>query len=731
MASSQTISEQNDLLRRSASRKILRRVRHDAISMAQQLVGRESEPSATCTGTGAHNTLALGGTVIGTDSETRHFTNPFGATSPISPTTGPRAAILEGCTERYRPVPETSPYSGLPSPTFSPSDRTSAGSVFYSTTPTSPSLVSSNTSLSAGSQAGSRSSFLRRLSRLGLPNFSTSRSPRDETSMSSMSRLRIRFPGEYAATDIYLQSGAGGPPSGAVAAAQRGDRDMLWLIRHREDIHTPDGKTGRTPLAVACHCGYDDIVKILIDVGANVNVCDNDQLTPLHLAAANGHCGIAEMLIDHMADVNACDSTKRTPLRIACDHGQLAVIRILLRHFGTIDSRDEEERTALHAASETGDYEVVRLLLHFGANKDAKDAQIRAPLHIACAAGWVRVVQELLDARVDIEALEEERLTPLATAARSGYAAVVDLLLRHKASPKAESVGGFTPLHWASYNGHEDAAGIIIANKKTNLNSRDKHDRTPLHIAAMSRRFSVIEKLTEAGANIEAECQKRNRPLHFACKYATHREVSLLLVAGADFNARTETGETPLHVAVREGSVEMAKSLLRCAVWVDAVDTKGVRPLAIACLAGHHAITHQLLRHGAALHIRSIETGRGLDAPMCLAASGGHVQVLQLLFKYNADVREADSGGWEPLRHAAFMGHAEAVVYLLENGARATDLGELAEFSFSSAVSPEMRMRITALLAADMDLEHRPPLRDGTHRHNAQRSISSEPIELT
>ena len=57
---------------------------------------------------------------------------------------------------------------------------------------------------------------------------------------------------------------------------------------------------GLKPLHIACSKNNEDIVRILIEKGANVNATDNSGKTPLHIAASSSHelsINIASLLI--------------------------------------------------------------------------------------------------------------------------------------------------------------------------------------------------------------------------------------------------------------------------------------------------------------------------------------------------------------------------------------------------------------------------------------------------
>jgi len=65
---------------------------------------------------------------------------------------------------------------------------------------------------------------------------------------------------------------------------------------------------GVTPLHTAAHEGHTEVVKLLLEKNADVNVgCAYDSgLTPLHLAAFNGYTEVVKLLLDNNADVTRC-----------------------------------------------------------------------------------------------------------------------------------------------------------------------------------------------------------------------------------------------------------------------------------------------------------------------------------------------------------------------------------------------------------------------------------------
>lgn len=55
--------------------------------------------------------------------------------------------------------------------------------------------------------------------------------------------------------------------------------------------------TERTPLMVAAKAGHVKVVKVLLELGANINAQDRFGITPVMLAAANGHKEVVSLLL--------------------------------------------------------------------------------------------------------------------------------------------------------------------------------------------------------------------------------------------------------------------------------------------------------------------------------------------------------------------------------------------------------------------------------------------------
>ncbi|WP_054849042.1 ankyrin repeat domain-containing protein [Vulcanisaeta sp. JCM 14467] len=113
-------------------------------------------------------------------------------------------------------------------------------------------------------------------------------------------------------------------------AVKNGDLSkVIDLIKAGANVNVKDPTYGMTPLHYAVLGNRLDIVKYLIENGADINARDNTGKTPLHFAAKNGYLDIVKYLIENKADINVKDNIGKTPLDYAEENGHKNVANYL------------------------------------------------------------------------------------------------------------------------------------------------------------------------------------------------------------------------------------------------------------------------------------------------------------------------------------------------------------------------------------------------------------------
>ncbi len=154
---------------------------------------------------------------------------------------------------------------------------------------------------------------------------------------------------------------------------------------------------------------------------------------PLMRASFYGHVDIVRQLLDKGADVNAKDKDGYTALMEASGGGHVDVVNLLLAKGADINAKDKKRWTALMEASFGGHGDVVELLLAKGADVNAKLENGRTALMGAAFGGHVDVEKRLLDKVDDVNEKEKNGETALMIASHKGHQLVEILLMAHGA----------------------------------------------------------------------------------------------------------------------------------------------------------------------------------------------------------------------------------------------------------------------------------------------------------
>jgi len=130
--------------------------------------------------------------------------------------------------------------------------------------------------------------------------------------------------------------------------------------------------------------------------------------TPLHEAAEKGNNEMVRLLLTGGAEVDAQDRYKHTPLLKAVWFHNQDVVLTLLRDGANINVRDEGKHSPLHWAAFQADKEMVEVLLEHGADVGAFNRSGKPPLEYALAEGHDEIADVILKARPGVKKTEPE-----------------------------------------------------------------------------------------------------------------------------------------------------------------------------------------------------------------------------------------------------------------------------------------------------------------------------------
>jgi TolB-like protein/class 3 adenylate cyclase len=269
--------------------------------------------------------------------------------------------------------------------------------------------------------------------------------------------------------------------------------------------------------------------------------------------------------------------------------------------------------------------------------------------------------------------------SPIHTAAQKGDIDAVRRLIADRVNVDAKDYHGKTPLHVAAESGHEKVAALLIEagadmEVRTRPSGRAFADfgSTALILTARWGHTSVAELLINAGADVNARTGQdpsgrrgEYGGLHYAASYGHEGIVELLITGGADIELRNGSLETPLFDAARAGYKSIVELLISNGANVNAKDNRADTSLHRAVISGDYDAVRLLLANGADINATNL---RG-ETPLHDTAYSGHTQITELLLADGADVNASDQNGYTPLRRAVDKGQLTMAELLIKKGA--------------------------------------------------------------
>jgi len=155
-------------------------------------------------------------------------------------------------------------------------------------------------------------------------------------------------------------------------AVLHGQIDVMRTLIQAGAIVNLQNFEGKTSLFTAVNLfkeNYDrniiyDMVKALLNFGANPNISDECGVTPLHIASSFGVVPLIDLLIDNGAWINVRDSDGDSPIFYAIRESKSNIVERLVMDFGVnLEDTNEDGETPLEFCRAIGDQDMENLII--------------------------------------------------------------------------------------------------------------------------------------------------------------------------------------------------------------------------------------------------------------------------------------------------------------------------------------------------------------------------------
>nr|MCR4623632.1 ankyrin repeat domain-containing protein [Alphaproteobacteria bacterium] len=359
-----------------------------------------------------------------------------------------------------------------------------------------------------------------------------------------------------------------------------------------------------------------DLVKRLLESGANVNASNGRGITALHLAAQEGYAEIAELLIEQGANVNALDDNGDTALLLAVNNKNLGVMNLLLDHGAKISPFTKDYMDMLEEAVKSykdASFDVVKRLLKSRKNFDDKNF------------GDPRFGRRLLELAIKNDNFD-------------------------KAWMLAEKGVNFAGLQKKFRNNevYKQLLNIYsLLKNKQNINVKDENGDTPLLTVMKNKKIQgakreIIGRLLEQGADVSVVDKNGYPPLFCATDVQT---AELLIKYGADVNyGSEESGFNWLTYLVLSNAISNEGKIPMVKLIYEKIDKKkinepndqGNTALHVAARRDYAEIAELLINYGADIHLRNKKG----ETPLMRTARYGSEKVARVLLSINENTEK-------------------------------------------------------------------------------------------
>ena len=259
---------------------------------------------------------------------------------------------------------------------------------------------------------------------------------------------------------------------------------LKCLIENGADVNVRSADSKCTPLMTASEVNDLTVIKFLLEHGADVHLKDKCGLTSLHYAVEDVPdgliaCDVLKCLLENGADINALTNYNSTPLMLASRSCDVNVIKFFLNHGSKNDGR------ALHFACERGaGLDIMLCLIGNGADVNARGIGDCTPLMTASRSGLVDKINVLINHGANLHLQDDNGDTAMHYAVCSGSSGSNSLtaLIAAGASQLMCNKQGLTPLLLASCYG----ASFLVEQLIKGSNITKEHRITALELLGAS-----------------------------------------------------------------------------------------------------------------------------------------------------------------------------------------------------------------------------------------------------
>ncbi|XP_011500897.1 PREDICTED: LOW QUALITY PROTEIN: serine/threonine-protein phosphatase 6 regulatory ankyrin repeat subunit B-like [Ceratosolen solmsi marchali] len=441
---------------------------------------------------------------------------------------------------------------------------------------------------------------------------------------------------------------------------------------------------GLSALHIAAKSGRTGTVYDLVQNGANINIKDINMRTPIYFATLNEQKLMVKLLLDLGADINEGRQVHDMVLYVALKRKSRIIINLIIQHLANLYAKGiSVNQLNISLIAQQDD-----LKNHFENCK--RELQSMKEHKVYNSISYFKILNSSIDTIAAYARNDNIKKCFEDSSYGSDYT-IYKLALKNKVQKGIERckflysagtllsdalpcLGGKEGYRSMSSNSSNFQFPMNVRNLPAVVNWRDSQGSSLLHVHACVGNEVVTKALLEIGCDVRAKNDRDETPLTCA-DFNKPGLIGCLIQAGADVNAANCLGQSPLHLAVSSQNEKSVELLVSAGADINVTDHNLNTPLHIAVDAGLYDIVRILVEGGADINGMQSDH-RHVDrvtftnfSILSLAARTRNEPIVKILLDAGADVTKVNVDGTTPLHFGVWLRTSDLTRAMIARGA--------------------------------------------------------------
>ncbi|XP_077297752.1 uncharacterized protein LOC143919352 [Arctopsyche grandis] len=308
-------------------------------------------------------------------------------------------------------------------------------------------------------------------------------------------------------------------------------------------------------------------VILLLKKKFDLNSCDKYKRSPIHHAAHDGNVEVLTILFDYGAIIDVYQYENKTPLFLAVENYKIDAAIILLEAGGDPKTKDKFNSTLIHIAASKMDESFLKILIKYGADLKAIDSAKRSPLHYAAIKRNISALKFFIKCGLDLNLEDYIDTSPIVYISENYFKIeLIKRLIQYRENRFGiKEDGEFTKFE-----------AELLINEYKDLNFRSLGS-TALHLAAEKNDIEVVGSLLKYGTNANVVGSSPidwDTALHTAAEYNSLDVLKLLVDKGGNIGIKNFDCKTPLDIAREKNHTDIVE-FLEMIIFIFYISTRG------------------------------------------------------------------------------------------------------------------------------------------------------------